>query len=124
MPDRRQHLGRQGESLAVEHLRKKGYKIIARNYTTRIGEIDIIAKHDGQLVFIEVKARRSRRFGHPKTAVTADKQRKISMVALEYLKKHHNLHTRARFDVVTVQTFEREPIIEVFPNAFELAYGR
>jgi putative endonuclease len=112
-----------GEELAVEHLQKKGYKVIERNFRTRTGEIDIIARHKGRIVFIEVKTRQSKRYGNPKLALTANKQRKISMVALEYLKKNHSLQTRSRFDVVTVQPSDCGPAIEVIPNAFELAYG-
>jgi putative endonuclease len=123
MSERRQHFGQRGEDLAARHLKKKGYKIIQRNYRTRTGEVDIIAKHKGCLVFIEVKTRLSRRYGHPKFAVTAAKQRKISIVALEYLKKNQALQTRARFDVVTVQPSENGPVIEIVANAFELAYG-
>jgi putative endonuclease len=123
MPDRKHHFGVEGEELAVKHLRKIGYKIIERNFRTKIGEIDIIAKHRGQIVFAEVKTRQNFRFGHPKLAVTKNKQRKISMVALTYLKKYSSLQTRARFDVVTVQSSQNGPIIDVIPNAFELAYG-
>lgn len=123
MPNLKQRLGDAGEELAVKHLRKIGYKILERNFRTRSGEIDIIAKHKGQIVFAEVKTRQNRRFGHPKLAVTTNKQRKISMVALTYLKKHYSLQTRARFDVVTVQSSQNGPIIDIIPNAFELAYG-
>ncbi len=119
----RQRTGQDGESLAIRHLCRKGYKVIARNFRTRLGEIDIIARHKGVLVFIEVKARNSTRFGDPKYAVTPAKQRKISMVALEYLKMHASLETSARFDVVTVQSSGDVPRIEVIANAFELAYA-
>ncbi len=122
MTRHKQRFGRFGEDLAVRHLRRKGYKIIQRNFRTRLGEIDIIARHKGVVVFIEVKTRKSMRYGDPKFAVTKDKQRKISMVALEYLKQHGGLQTRARFDVVTVQPPEDAPKIEVIANAFELAY--
>ena len=123
MADNKLQFGKRGEELAVVHLRKKGYKIIERNFRTRIGEIDIIAKHKGRIVFVEVKTRRSGRYGDPKFAVTARKQRKISMVALEYLKKHHSMQTSARFDVVTVQAADMGGAVEIIPNAFELAYG-
>ncbi len=117
-----QTFGQQSETAAVAHLRRRGYKILHRNYRSPFGEIDIIAMHEGVLVFIEVKARRTERFGDPKWAVTPDKQRKISMVALAYLKKHHSIDTRSRFDVVTVRQTRRAPVIEVITNAFELAY--
>jgi len=123
MVDTRKQYGKQGEELAVSLLRKKGYKVVERNFRTRAGEIDIIAKHKRRIVFVEVKTRKSGRYGDPKFAVTPQKQRKISMVALEYLKKHHTLQTPARFDVVTIQSANDEATVEIIPNAFELAYG-
>ena len=122
MSDLKQRIGRGGEELAADYLQRQGYRIIARNYRTRQAEIDIIAKHKGVLVFVEVKTRRSKGFGHPKWAVTPAKQRKISMAALEYLKKHRAMQSRARFDVVTIQRMDGNLHIEVIANAFELAY--
>lgn len=122
MPNHKQQVGQHGEDLAVKHLKRKGYKIIERNYRNRLGEIDIIAKHKGVLVFIEVKARKTERYGHAKLAVTKAKQRKISITALAYLKSQYKTQPRARFDVVTVQPTEGQPRIEVIANAFELAY--
>ena len=123
MADNRKQFGKRGEEVAAAHLRKNGYKIIERNFRTRTGEIDIIAKHKGRIVFVEVKTRRSGRYGDPKLAITAQKQRRISMVALEYLKKNHSLQTPARFDVVTVQSAEAGETVDIISNAFELAYG-
>lgn len=117
-----QKFGLGSEDLVVAHLTRMGYHILERNYRTRLGEVDIIARHGGTLVFVEVKARRSGRFGHPKLALTPAKQRKISMVALAYLKQHKSMDIRARFDVVTVQQRFDQTIVEVIPNAFELAY--
>ncbi len=123
MADTRKQFGNRGEEIALALLRRKGYKVVERNFRTRTGEIDIIARHKGQIVFVEVKTRRSGRYGDPKYAVTRQKQRKISMVALEYLKKHHSIQTPARFDVVTIQPSKTEAKVEIIPNAFELAYG-
>lgn len=123
MADKRKQFGQRGEELAVTLLRKRGYKVIERNFRTRNGEVDIIARHKGRIVFVEVKTRRSARYGDPKFAVTPQKQRKISMVALEYLKKHHLMQAPARFDVVTVQSADAEETVEIIPNAFELSYG-
>lgn len=120
--DNRCHTGARGESLAVKALKKKGYKILEKNYRCKLGEIDIIAKDRGVLVFVEVKARRTDRFGDPKLAVTPQKQRKISMVALEYLKKTGQIEKRARFDVVAIRLLPGQPDIEIIKNAFELAY--
>ncbi len=75
------------------------------------------------IVFVEVKARRSGRYGHPKFAVTPAKQRHLSIAALSYLKKTGNTGARARFDVVTVRYTGDMPTVEHFQNAFELAYG-
>jgi putative endonuclease len=122
MSDLKQQVGRSGEDLAAEHLGRRGYRIIHRNYRTRQAEIDIIARHRGAIVFVEVKARRSQDYGHPKWAVTPAKQRRISKAALEYLKRERLMDNRARFDVVTIQSVDAEPRIEVFANAFELAY--
>lgn len=123
MTTSRTQLGKGGETLAVTHLKRKGYKIIDRNFRTRRGEIDIVARHRDTLVFIEVKTRRSQRFGDPKWAITAAKRRKISLVALEYLlKTQGTTRIKARFDVVTIQQTASRPLVEVIANAFELAY--
>ena len=122
MPNKPQKFGEQGESLATWYLKKKGYKIIEQNYRSHLGEIDIIAKEKKTIVFVEVKSRRSVRFGSPKWAVTPKKQRKISMVALYYLKTTRQTDVKARFDVVAVTSNRDEPQIEIVKNAFELAY--
>ena len=122
MPSRRQRYGRKSEVLAAWHLEKHGYRILEKNYRTKHGEIDIIARDKDTIVFVEVKARRTKRFGNPKRAVTEDKQRKISLVALQYLKFTGQLTSRARFDVVAVHPPDDGRRIEVVKNAFDLAY--
>lgn len=122
MVNRRQRFGRRSEDVAVKHLKKKGYKIVERNYRTRLGEIDIIAREGRSLAFIEVKARHSTSFGNPKWALTPKKQMKISMVALEYLKRTGQSSAKARFDVVTILADRPQPQVEIIKNAFELAY--
>ena len=122
MLNSRQLFGKKSESLAAKHLKKHGYKILEQNYHTKMGEIDIIAKHKGVIVFIEVKARRSDRFGDPKWAVTHKKQQKISMAALQYLKATEQSNASARFDVVSINSSGNTPAIEIVKNAFELAY--
>ncbi|MBT8359045.1 MAG: YraN family protein [Desulfobacterales bacterium] len=123
MPNSRQKFGKKSESIAAGYLKKQGYKIIELNYRTKLGEIDIIAKDKGTLAFIEVKARRSDQFGNPKWAVTPQKQKKISMVALQYLKTTGQSNAKARFDVVSIISSHDNPSIEIVKNAFELAYG-
>jgi putative endonuclease len=122
MPHERQQYGQSAESLVVPFLERRGYTIVARNYRTRLGEIDIIARHKGAWVFVEVKARRSKEYGDPKAAITPAKQRKLSMVALTYLKTKGTTQTKARFDVVTVRHIDGQPQVEVIANAFDLAY--
>ncbi len=123
MLNKRQKFGKIGESIAEKLLRKKGYKILERNYRTNLGEIDIIAKHKNVIVFVEVKARKSDRYGTAKYAVTPSKQKKISMVALSYLKKTGCIDSRARFDVVAINENRGDSSIEILENAFNLAYG-
>ncbi|UCH21642.1 MAG: YraN family protein [Deltaproteobacteria bacterium] len=122
MLNRQQLFGKKSESIAAKFLKKQGYKILEQNYRNKLGEIDIIAKEKGTLVFIEVKARRSRQFGNPKWAITPKKKRKISMVALYYLKTTRQSRVKARFDVVAITSNQENPEIEIIKNAFELAY--
>ena len=123
MPTRRQQLGEAGEALAARLLRQRGYKIIETNYRNSLGEIDLIARDGNTLVFVEVKARQGLHFGNPKWAVTPRKQRKLSMVALYYLKQSGQSQSKARFDVVAIQSAGQRPEIEIVRNAFELCYG-
>ena len=123
MLDRQQQFGKRAERLAAEYLQRLGYRILATNYRSTVGEIDIVAHDKGTIVFVEVKARSSHRFGSPKAAVTPAKQRKVSMAALDYLKRSGNIDARARFDVVAIDTAGGTTDIEVVKNAFLLAYG-
>jgi len=123
MLNSRQKLGEKSESIAVSYLKKQGYKIIEQNYRTKLGEIDIIAREKDTIAFIEVKSRKSKNYGSPKWAVTPKKQRKISMVALWYLKATMQSNAKARFDVVSIISSNDNPSIEIVKNAFELAYG-
>ena len=122
MTDERRSLGQRGEELALSYLKKNGYKIIEQNYRSKLGEIDIIARDRGVFAFVEVKTRYSNRFGGPKGAITQQKKRKLSMVALEYLKRTKKMGLKARFDVVAVHIGPDRPIIELIKNAFNLAY--
>lgn len=119
-------LGKTGETLAVNHLKRLGYEILARNYRVRSGEVDIVARDCGTIVFVEVKTRAGTRFGRPAESVTIAKQRKLGMVAQEYLGCHGLHGLPARFDVVGVlfarsaATGAASAKIEVFKDAFEL----
>ncbi len=102
--------GKRSEIIASDYLIKKGYKILAVNYKNKVGEIDIIAKDNNCLVFVEVKARMSAQFGHPLEAVNAQKQHKIRSVAGVYLMKNNMLDTECRFDVISILGLENPEI--------------
>ena len=93
-------------------------RIIVRGYRTARGEVDLIARDGDTLVFVEVK---SRRRGEPAEAVTLEKQRRLTLAALHFLKRHRLLETRSRFDVVAIvwPDDRAKPAIEHFRNAFE-----
>jgi putative endonuclease len=114
--------GHEGEELAVRHLKRMGYRIVCRNYRSPFGEIDIIARHQGVLVFVEVKSRSTETFGSPKLAVTPAKQRKLSQVAWHYLEQHNLTEASARFDVVAIKGMQGSTHLEVIENAFDATY--
>lgn len=121
MSDKRSLLGKAGEDLAADYLRRNGFTILERNYRSRSGEIDIIARQGNTLVFIEVKTRKSAAFGAPAAAVTSRKQAQISRVAQEYLAQQKLFDKPARFDVVAVLAPDgNQPQIELITDAFEL----
>ena len=117
----RQIFGQRAEVAAAGFLRSRGYTILEQNYTTRYGEIDIVASHDDTLVFIEVKARRGLRYGGPKEAVNASKQQKIIGTATHYLKQHGIHDTRIRFDVVAMLEENGQFSFELISNAFQVS---
>ena len=105
MPQKRltSKLGVVAEDFAVSLLRSKGYKVIERNFHSRFGEIDIIALKDGYLVFVEVKARWSLKFGLPEEAVTPQKVWKIGKTGEYYSILHPKFPKKLRIDVVALQ---------------------
>ncbi|MCP4745559.1 MAG: YraN family protein [Desulfobacteraceae bacterium] len=114
--------GQSSEDLAACLLKKNGYAIIERNYRTKAGEIDIIARHKDTIVFVEVKARRSNAYGSPKYAITAAKKRKLTLSALYYLKHQRKTKAKARFDVVSLVTSGGHVESELITNAFDAVY--
>jgi len=116
--DNRRSLGDRGEDLAAASLKKQGYKILERNYRTPLGEIDLIARHRGALVFIEVKTRTSNRFGAGQDAVHHGKQARLRKLADYYLKQKRLGEVDVRFDVVGILWQEGKPQIEVIQGAF------
>ncbi len=103
------------EEKAADYLKSQGMKIIDRNYSTRYGEIDIIAMEENVLVFLEVKYRTNLKFGFPEEAVNRQKQRKIHQVAKWYLyEKNYAENIAIRFDVVSILGSQ----IKIIRNAF------
>lgn len=113
-----QNTGRAGEDYAAEWLKNHGYHIVARNYHSRYGEIDIIAEDSQYIVFVEVKTRADGSMVPPAEAVTRSKQKKILLTAQIYLQKNHST-LQPRFDVAAVTTVHSEPLgLQYFANAF------
>jgi putative endonuclease len=98
----RDELGRAGEDLAASFLARAGFEIVDRNVRYREGEIDLVVARGGLLVFVEVKARRSRAFGSPAEAVTFRKAARIRRLAVRYLAERRPRASGIRFDVVEV----------------------
>jgi putative endonuclease len=112
-------LGQAGEDRAAKFLAKQGYRLLERNYRTPHGEIDLIALHEGTIVFVEVKTRTSDAFGAPELAVTPQKQRRMVKTALGYI-KYKKLHqVPCRFDVVAISDAAAQEIA-LIQNAFEM----
>ena len=118
---RRQSLGILGEDLACAELLRRGYAILARRYRTRFGEIDIVSERDNVVVFVEVKARRSRRFGTAAEAIPIWKRRRIGAMALDYLAWTGRLTRRCRFDVVAIDGVGTPAMtVRVIEDAFQV----
>ena len=109
-------IGSLEEQSAADFLVERGYEIVERNYRCRFAEIDLVAREDGYLCFVEVKYRESDRFGAPEGVVSPGKMRKISLGARFYMAEHHLLEdTPVRFDVVLIVGED----ISLIRNAFD-----
>ena len=95
-------LGEWGEGIAADFLTARGYEILARNIRTPAGEIDLLARRGGLLVFIEVKTRRGEGFGPPEEAITAVKQQHMEDSALAWLAEHPGEGGNWQFDVIAI----------------------
>jgi putative endonuclease len=105
--------------LAEKYLKKRGLKIIERNFRNRLGEIDLIMKDQKTLVFVEVKTRKNNQRGLGREGVNEHKQYKISLMALSYLKAMGLGDCPGRFDVVEVDLRPGRPRITWIADAFE-----
>lgn len=118
--DKRAELGDRGERMAEEYLKKKGYRIIERNFRGRYGEVDIIARQGETVVFVEVKTRSGKQFGTPKEAVDPRKAKRIIKASQEYLQSEGSVEdTSMRFDVIGISIENDAPVYEHIEAAFE-----
>lgn len=118
---KRRETGIIGEKLACDFLGKNGYQIVETNYRCPDGEIDIIAQQKDTLVFVEVRTKKSSRFGTPEESITPAKMKKLRTVAAHYGQNRDNLPLSWRIDVVAIQmeSSGRVSRIELIENAVE-----
>ncbi|MFC1474819.1 YraN family protein [bacterium] len=117
--DPRKKLGEKGEKAAAKYYKRQGFVILDRNYTCRLGELDLVVRKGDLLVFCEVKTLRSKSLGVPEMAVNASKQRRIVRLAKYYIKLKKLESLQARFDVVSVSWEEGgRPEVKHIPAAF------
>jgi putative endonuclease len=112
------HRGDSGEDRACDYLRRRGLKILARNYRCRAGEIDVVAEDRGTVVFVEVKERRGESHGSAVEAVTATKRRKVVRAAQAYAAAHGLCDSPLRFDVVAIDWGPEGPRVRHDAGAF------
>jgi putative endonuclease len=110
-------IGDQGEAEAVNFLFANGYEVLKRNYRFGRAEIDIIARKDNELVFIEVKTRKNADFGHPESFVSEQQERRIRLAA-EKFEKETNWQGEIRFDIIAIIWDSKEPVLDHFEDAF------
>ncbi|UCE20635.1 MAG: YraN family protein [Gemmatimonadota bacterium] len=115
--DKKKDLGKKGEELAVQFIRRQGFEILERNYHHRRGEIDIVARDRKTLVFIEVKTATSNQYGPPESWVDSRKQQQVAKIAAAYLQERKVTNVDCRFDVIAVD-HTRENSINHIQNAF------
>ena len=119
MKDGRLRLGAEGERAAKTFLLGEGFRILHENYSTPLGEIDLIAQEGDVVVFVEVKARRSLEFGPPQSSITLTKQRQIVKAAALFLERKGLVEAASRFDVVAVTFKGKErPEVLLIRDAF------
>jgi putative endonuclease len=122
MQTQKQIVGKEGEEIAEGYLKKKGFRMVERNYRCRGGEVDLIALDRRVIVFVEVKARNDASFGSPLESVHPRKQQRMTRAALIFLSEHKLHHREARFDVVGISFAGGAPVVEHIQNAFEVKW--
>jgi putative endonuclease len=114
--------GIQGEDIAVDYLRRKGYVILDRNWRSGHKEIDIIARHGDVVVFVEVKMRANDFYGRPEDAVTRQKMHRLVLAADAYI-RYYAIDAEVRFDVVSITGSVTKPYIRHYEGAFRAGIG-
>ena len=120
--DVRKQLGCRAEEAVAAYLKNDGYDIVARNYLTKVGEVDIIARKGECLCFVEVRSRSNTAMGSPALTVDARKQRQVVRAAMYFLAEKAITNMVARFDVAAVTFGSLGPEIEYIPSAFEAGF--
>ena len=116
----KQTLGQQGERAAISFLKSRGFTILETNYRTKPAEIDIIAKDNDCICFIEVKTRRNLKKGLPRESVNYSKQKKIITGAMFYLKKNRLMESKVRFDVIEIFEKNNNFTVNLIKHAFQI----
>ena len=117
-----QLLGKEAEAAAEQFLRRKGYQLLERNVRIGRGELDLVVRLGDTLIFVEVKARRTDRYGGVSHAVTAQKKRQLVQLAARYLARHRLDNQACRFDVLFYDAANPDsPILEHIENAFDVS---
>ncbi len=115
--DKRKQTGQQGEDIAALYLTQKGYKIVQRNWHCATGELDIVAQDGDSLIFVEVRTKRSHRFGTAAESITSAKQARLIKLAQTYLQESKLLDCSWRIDVIAIQLESGKPHIDHIENA-------
>ncbi|MCK4257535.1 MAG: YraN family protein [Halanaerobiales bacterium] len=115
---KRIEVGRLGEKMARDFLLRKGYNILAENYRTSQGEIDLVTEENKTIIFVEVRTRSTRLFGSPLESITPTKRERLIRVAIQFCAQYYLYSQNFRFDVIGISLYENIPKIEHITNAF------
>jgi putative endonuclease len=121
----RRWFGSRSERAAASYLKRRGHRILFRNWTCSQGELDLVTRDGETVVFVEVRSTEHEETERPAASVDYRKQQRLTQVALAFLQRHNLLNHAARFDVIAISwpPGRRDPVVEHFPSAFE-AVGR
>ncbi len=122
----RRWFGQRSERFAEKYLRKKGHRILTRNWRCPLGELDLITRVGDTVVFVEVRSTAHEASDSARDSVDTEKQRRLTRLALAFIKRYRLQDTPARFDVVTIAwpPKAKSPLIEHFENAFSAQFDR